>query len=185
MTKRSDHWKRVFEAYQYVYDHHTGAIYEADKNPLDVGGGGFMSEEESRAEPYEQRKKRLSVLRKKNTPTVPDPAQGPTVFQSEDIKDITDAEEYLYQQSKKPKGRPDLFPAKALQLAGQVLAFGESKHPDEKWKGMTSNDHIGACWRHMLEHQAGNTYDSESGELHLAHAFVRLGMALDRYLEFR
>lgn len=143
-----------------------------------------MSEEELRAEPYEQRKKRLSIL-EKNAPIIPNPWCGPAVFQSEDIQDITDAEEYLHQQSKKPKGRPDLFPAKALQLAGQVLAFGESKHPDEKWKSMTSNDHIGACWRHMLEHQAGNTYDSESGELHLAHAFVRLGMALDRYLEFK
>lgn len=121
----------------------------------------------------------------------------------EDIQDITNAEEDLYQQSvsdwprpgsvfhvptkqqEPAKSRPDLFPPKALQLAGQVLAFGEVKHPDEKWKGMTSVDHIGACWRHMLEHQAGNTYDSESGELHLAHAFVRLGMALDQYLGFR
>lgn len=84
-----------------------------------------------------------------------------------------------------PKGRPDLMPPRALQVAGQVLAFGEEKHPDEKWRRMSSAEHIGACWRHMLEHQAGNTYDSESGELHLAHAFVRLGMALDQYLGFK
>lgn len=84
-----------------------------------------------------------------------------------------------------PKGRPDLMPPRALQIAGQVLAFGEEKHPDEKWRRMNSAEHIGACWRHMLEHQSGNVYDSESGELHLAHAFVRLGMALEQCMGFK
>jgi len=81
------------------------------------------------------------------------------------------------------KSRPDLFPPRALQLAGEVLAFGETKHPDEKWKRMTADDHIAASLRHLLEHLAGNLNDSESTKLHLTHSFVRLGMALERYVD--
>jgi hypothetical protein len=81
------------------------------------------------------------------------------------------------------KSRPDLFPPRALALAGEVLAFGESKHPDEKWKSMSSAEHLAAAMRHYLKHQAGNTQDAESNKPHLAHALVRLAMALERHLE--
>jgi len=83
------------------------------------------------------------------------------------------------------KSRPDLMPPRALQLAGEVLAFGETKYPDEKWKRMTADDHIAASLRHLLEHLAGNLNDSESTKLHLTHSFVRLGMALERYITQR
>lgn len=81
------------------------------------------------------------------------------------------------------KSMPALFPPKALALAGEVLAFGETKHPDEKWKTMTSKDHLNASMRHLLEHLAGNQMDSESGRLHLTHSLVRLAMALERHAD--
>lgn len=74
------------------------------------------------------------------------------------------------------KSRPDLFPKNALLLAGDVLAFGETKHPGQPWKTMTVDEHIAATWRHLL--QAG-TKDSESGLSHLRHALVRLAMAVE------
>lgn len=84
-----------------------------------------------------------------------------------------------------PKGRPDLFPAMALQLAGEVLAFGEKKYPNEEWKRMSSEEHIAASMRHLLEHLSGNLNDSESLKLHLAHSLVRLGMALEQHITQR
>lgn len=80
------------------------------------------------------------------------------------------------------KSRPDLFPPRALQLAGEVLAFGETKHPSQPWMRMSSEEHIAASMRHLLEHLSGNSKDSESLKLHLTHSFVRLGMALERYV---
>ena len=80
------------------------------------------------------------------------------------------------------KSKPNLFPPKALQLAGEVLAFGEGKYPNSEWKGMSSDTHLSAVWRHMLEHQAGNTNDSESQRLHLVHALVRLAMAVEQHV---
>lgn len=86
-------------------------------------------------------------------------------------------------QPRPKKSRPDLFPPRALALAGEVLAFGETKHPDEKWKSMSSSEHLAAVMRHYLEHQAGNTRDAETNKPHLAHALVRMAMALERSLD--
>lgn len=77
------------------------------------------------------------------------------------------------------KSRPDLFPPRALALAGEVLAFGDTKHPDEKWRKMSVSDHLGASLRHYCEYQAGNTQDAETKKSHLAHMLVRVAMALE------
>lgn len=77
------------------------------------------------------------------------------------------------------KSRPDLFPAKALLLAGDVLAFGETKHPDSKWLSMSVAEHIGASLRHLLKWQSGEKLDSETSRSHLAHSMVRLAMAVE------
>lgn len=78
-----------------------------------------------------------------------------------------------------PKSRPDLFPPRALQLAGEVLAFGETKYPDEKWKRMSSEEHIAAAVRHYVLHQCGEKIDKESGKEHLVHCLVRVAMAVE------
>lgn len=76
------------------------------------------------------------------------------------------------------KSRPDLFPADALALAGEVLAFGSQKHPTEPWKTMTMADHVAAALRHYCEHASGRLYDVESGKKHLVHCLVRIAMAV-------
>lgn len=85
----------------------------------------------------------------------------------------------ILQTATEIKSRPDLFPSKALLLAGDVLAFGETKHPDEKWKSMSVRDHLGAAFRHVLRWQTGETLDSESASSHLTHALVRIAMAVE------
>ena len=76
------------------------------------------------------------------------------------------------------KSRPDLLPSKAVLAAGRVLAFGQSKHPDEEWKTLSVEDHVGAALRHVYEHQNGP--DPETGESHLAHALCRIAFAIAR-----
>lgn len=76
------------------------------------------------------------------------------------------------------KSRPDLLPSKAVLAAGRVLAFGLSKHPDEKWKTLSVADHVAACTRHLFQHQDGP--DEETGESHLAHALCRIAFAIAR-----
>lgn len=94
--------------------------------------------------------------------------------------DWTDEDPYAVPSSVSiTKSRPDLFPSKALLLAGDVLAFGETKHPDEKWKSMSVRDHLGAAYRHVLRWQTGETKDSETGLSHLVHSMVRLAMAAE------
>lgn len=76
------------------------------------------------------------------------------------------------------KSRPDLLPSKAVLAAGRVLAFGLSKHPDEKWKTLSVEDHVAAALRHIYQHQDGP--DEETGESHLTHALCRIAFAIAR-----
>lgn len=77
------------------------------------------------------------------------------------------------------KSRPDLFMPRAHLLAGDVLAFGDKKHPGAPWLKMSIADHLAASQRHYLQWQTGDTADSESGQSHLVHALVRLAMAVE------
>ena len=86
---------------------------------------------------------------------------------------------YAEAVAKAQKSRPDLFPSKAMLLSGDVLAFGDKKHPGAPWLKMTIADHLAASQRHYLQWQTGDTVDSESGKSHLAHALVRLAMAVE------
>lgn len=81
-------------------------------------------------------------------------------------------------QQSDPKSRPDLLPSKAVLAAGRVLAFGLSKHPDEKWKTLSVEDHVAAALRHIYQHQDGP--DDETGESHLTHALCRIAFAIAR-----
>lgn len=80
------------------------------------------------------------------------------------------------------KNRLDLLPPKAVKEVGEVLTFGETKHPGQPWKQMQPNeDHVAAALRHIMEHLDGTTLDSESGRLHLAHAAARLLFAVQLF----
>lgn len=76
------------------------------------------------------------------------------------------------------KSRPDLFPANVLLGIGEVLAFGETKHPGQPWKKMTSEEHMAAAQRHVLSWLAGDTHDNETGKDHRLHALCRLAFAI-------
>lgn len=76
------------------------------------------------------------------------------------------------------KSRPDLFPASVLLGIGDVLAFGEGKHPGQPWRKMTVEDHMAAAQRHCLTWLSGDTKDAETGLDHRLHAICRLAFAV-------
>ena len=78
------------------------------------------------------------------------------------------------------KSRPDLLPPLALLEAGIVMSMNEEKHPNQRWKTMTSEEHIGAILRHILAWISGNRFDPETGKSHLVHAMCRSAMAAEQ-----
>lgn len=81
------------------------------------------------------------------------------------------------------KARLDLLPPMAALAVGRVLAFGDSKHPDELWKRLSPEEHQAAALRHIYAHLSGVGADSESKESHLAHAICRLAFAIAQQSE--
>jgi hypothetical protein len=66
-----------------------------------------------------------------------------------------------------------LLPKDSMEAAIKVLQFGAEKYGRFNWKkGMSHSRLIDATMRHLWAHVEGETIDSESGELHLAHALV-------------
>jgi hypothetical protein len=67
--------------------------------------------------------------------------------------------------------RYDLLPRTALDAIAEVFAFGAEKYDSHNWrKGYEWSKSYSAAMRHMTAHWDGETYDSESGLAHLAHA---------------
>lgn len=77
------------------------------------------------------------------------------------------------------KSRPDFLPPKALLLAGEVMALNEEKHPNQRWKTITPEEHVGAVLRHILKWLSGEKLDPETGRSHLQHAMCRNAMAVE------
>lgn len=74
------------------------------------------------------------------------------------------------QKGVKPE-RHDLMPRRALAAIARVFGFGASKYADHNWRrGYEWGKSIAAMQRHIDAFVDGETYDSESGEPHLAHA---------------
>lgn len=78
------------------------------------------------------------------------------------------------------KSRPDFLPPNALLLAGTIMAMNEGKHPNQRWKTMTSQEHVGAALRHVLTWLSGELNDPETNKSHLAHGLCRLAMAVEQ-----
>lgn len=81
------------------------------------------------------------------------------------------------------KPRMELLPPTALEHVAHVLGFGARKYGDFNWRaggGLDELRLIGAMLRHVFRHMAGERYDRESGQLHLAHAATTLLFLLDR-----
>lgn len=83
----------------------------------------------------------------------------------------------------KGKLKLNLVPLKALKSIARVREYGCIKYPspdgNSYLKHVKSDDLIEAAWRHILTHNEGELLDSESGEMHLAHAATSLMMAIE------
>ena len=95
----------------------------------------------------------------------------------EEVETFRRSVQRVVSEYKKP--RPSLLPPVAVTEVAHVLTFGDSKHPDQKWKKMEPDDHVDAALRHVFAHMSGETSDTESGRLHLAHAATRLLFAVE------
>ena len=67
------------------------------------------------------------------------------------------------------KVRLELLPWDALEEVGRILTYGAEKYGPNQWRGVAQERYIGALLRHLSAYQRGETYDPESGQLHLAH----------------
>ena len=70
-------------------------------------------------------------------------------------------------------------PPHAMLAIGRVRAFGIKKYPADHWATLPVNTHLNSALRHVFRFMAGELADPESGEHPLAHAALRLMMALD------
>lgn len=67
------------------------------------------------------------------------------------------------------KLRYDLIPVLPLRLLAEVYTIGAKKYADRNWeKGISYSRIIGALMRHLEAFRAGESYDSEGGQHHLA-----------------
>ena len=77
------------------------------------------------------------------------------------------------------KPRLGLIPPQIVEGLGHVLAFGAQKYDDNNWKkGLSDENCMSSCLRHLMKFQRGEIYDSESGIHHLAHAACNLAFIL-------
>jgi hypothetical protein len=79
------------------------------------------------------------------------------------------------------KGKPrlGLIPPQIIEGLGYVLAFGAEKYDENNWKkGLTDEECLSSCLRHITKFQRGEMYDDESGIHHLAHAACNLAFMM-------
>lgn len=81
--------------------------------------------------------------------------------------------------TKPRRSRISALPHQALMAVGRVRGFGIDKYPADHWREVPARDHLDAAMGHVMEHANGRRIDTESGEPALAHAIVRLMMALE------
>lgn len=77
------------------------------------------------------------------------------------------------------KPRLGLIPPQIIEGLGAVLTFGAKKYGDHNWKkGLSDENCLSSCLRHIMKYQRGEVYDEESGLHHLAHAACNLAFIL-------
>lgn len=77
-------------------------------------------------------------------------------------------------QSKSPYAFEQISP-KAIFALAKTLKRGEETYGKDNWKGISCESHLNHALQHIYGFLAGDTQDE-----HLAHAFTRLMMAIDR-----
>lgn len=79
------------------------------------------------------------------------------------------------------QGKPDLslISYELLEEVAYVRMFGAQKYARDNWKrGFKVTRSCAAALRHIYKCLSGETYDQESGRLHLAHAVCALEHAI-------
>ena len=69
------------------------------------------------------------------------------------------------------KIRMDLLPFEALEEVAKVLTYGAAKYADNNWQKIDNAErrYVAALLRHLSAHMRGETRDTGSGLLHVAH----------------
>lgn len=78
-------------------------------------------------------------------------------------------------------GKPDFtyISIELMEAVARVREFGAKKYARSNWKkGFKVTRSCAAALRHIFQFLSGETVDSESGELHLAHAVCCLEHAI-------
>lgn len=77
------------------------------------------------------------------------------------------------------KPRLGLLPPELMVEVAKVMTFGASKYGDDNWKkGLSDENCLSSCMRHLAKYMAGNEFDAESGLPHLAHAACNIAFLL-------
>jgi dATP/dGTP diphosphohydrolase, N-terminal len=77
------------------------------------------------------------------------------------------------------KPRLDLVPPELILAVGMIMGYGAEKYAEHNWwKGMDHGRLLAAALRHLMAHELGEDYDSESGMLHLAHAATNIAFLI-------
>ena len=82
----------------------------------------------------------------------------------------------------KTKPRLDLIPPTAILEVAKTLTYGIRKYQDSYnylRGGMTVNQFVSACYRHLNKFQQGEDIDPETSMLHLAHGCANLLMLIE------
>lgn len=75
-----------------------------------------------------------------------------------------------------------MIPAHALEEIGKIFAFGAQKYSRNNWRrGLSWNELVDSCLRHISAFQQGQDVDPESKQLHIAHAATNLLMLIEQY----
>jgi hypothetical protein len=71
------------------------------------------------------------------------------------------------------------FPYEAFAVIGKVLEANAHKHPQARWRKIEEEEHVNHAWLH-LQRYLGEISEGwpVTIEDHLAHAFVRLALAV-------
>lgn len=77
--------------------------------------------------------------------------------------------------------KPDLtdIPMDAMFEMGKAFTYGQKKYGKNNYRnGMEASRQLAAAIRHIYQHLDGETFDKESGAMHLGHALASIAMAV-------
>lgn len=82
------------------------------------------------------------------------------------------------------KPRMGLLPPSLLKGVAEVMTFGATKYEVDNWKkGLTDENCLSSCLRHITSYMDGEVMDKESGLPHIAHAACNLAFMLHFHKE--